>query len=531
MYASDTVLISNSEFVGTVTGNSSTRHVIQALDNITIQESKVEAEMTSTDATHTDPDEQSYPIQTGDSISITRSVITAASANGEKGIGYHPAGDCNITNSWVVCSGDMSQFGGNMNPNSVLIAGTEGKMTDDFGINNKVGYSVTLPEGATLTIPAGKTLAVPDQSLTNEGKIVVEGTLATNGSIYNDGTITVNSGGKLEVNHDFENNGTLDVQSGGSLTVTYAPLQIGVSTRTFENKGVVTLAEGSNFTKNITDGNSSITCADSCHIGTATCTASSVCELCAETYYAPHTLDKTNRVEPTCTQDGKEAYWTCSACNRYFSDEAGTTEIMNINTWGVILAAGHAWGDWVSDGNNSTHTRKCTKCTASETEACSGGTATCTNKVDCETCKAEYGKLNPNNHTGKAEWTMDETTHSSKYSCCKATAIESEKHEWKNGVCGECEYICLHKGGEATYYAPAACEICGEGYGAIKENPLVDVSGITDENLSKDDKSVLEQAKDAIQKELESNGRACRAEGKAGGTGKADRDYREDRED
>ena len=98
MYASDTVLISNSEFVGTVTGNSSTRHVIQALDNITIQESKVEAEMTSTDATHTDPDEQSYPIQTGDSISITRSVITAASANGEKGIGYHPAGDCNITN-------------------------------------------------------------------------------------------------------------------------------------------------------------------------------------------------------------------------------------------------------------------------------------------------------------------------------------------------------------------------------------------------------------------------------------------------
>lgn len=43
--------------------------------------------------------------------------------------------------------------------------------------------------------------------------------------------------------------------------------------------------------------------------------------------YAAHTLVKTDRVEPTCIENGTEAYWTCSACGKLFSDENGTTEI------------------------------------------------------------------------------------------------------------------------------------------------------------------------------------------------------------
>lgn len=43
--------------------------------------------------------------------------------------------------------------------------------------------------------------------------------------------------------------------------------------------------------------------------------------------YVAHTLVKTERVEATCANAGTEAYWTCSACGKLFSDENGTTEI------------------------------------------------------------------------------------------------------------------------------------------------------------------------------------------------------------
>ncbi len=42
-----------------------------------------------------------------------------------------------------------------------------------------------------------------------------------------------------------------------------------------------------------------------------------------------HTLVKTDKVEPTCYQDGHEAYWTCSECYRMFSDSEGRNEISN----------------------------------------------------------------------------------------------------------------------------------------------------------------------------------------------------------
>ena len=40
-----------------------------------------------------------------------------------------------------------------------------------------------------------------------------------------------------------------------------------------------------------------------------------------------HTMTKTDAKAATCTEDGNIAYWYCSVCNKYFSDENGTTEI------------------------------------------------------------------------------------------------------------------------------------------------------------------------------------------------------------
>ena len=54
----------------------------------------------------------------------------------------------------------------------------------------------------------------------------------------------------------------------------------------------------------------------------------------------------------TCTEDGNSAYWACHLCGKYFSDEAGTTEIEK-DRW-VIRAAGHSYG-YVGNGDG-THT-------------------------------------------------------------------------------------------------------------------------------------------------------------------------------
>lgn len=63
--------------------------------------------------------------------------------------------------------------------------------------------------------------------------------------------------------------------------------------------------------------------------GTATCTQKAKCDICGEEYgeLANHSLSKTDAKEATCTEDGNIEYWTCSVCNKYFSDETGTNEI------------------------------------------------------------------------------------------------------------------------------------------------------------------------------------------------------------
>ncbi|MCM1055842.1 MAG: hypothetical protein NC394_10020, partial [Bacteroides sp.] len=57
-----------------------------------------------------------------------------------------------------------------------------------------------------------------------------------------------------------------------------------------------------------------------------------------------HTLDKTDEKAATCTEGGNEAYWTCSKCNKMFSDENGTTEISAVPT---ISALGHNWDEGI----------------------------------------------------------------------------------------------------------------------------------------------------------------------------------------
>ena len=77
------------------------------------------------------------------------------------------------------------------------------------------------------------------------------------------------------------------------------------------------------------------------------------------------------------------------------TDKAGNTAEMTVTVHG-----GHTFGEWASNGDG-THSRECTVdgCKGVETMACSGGTATCTEKAVCEVCGKAYGKTDSNNHT------------------------------------------------------------------------------------------------------------------------------------
>ena len=187
--------------------------------------------------------------------------------------------------------------------------------------------------------------------------------------------------------------------------------------------------------------NTSHTETENCHGGTASCTAKAVCTVCGGTYgeMEPHsfTAEKAEaqylKSAATCTE--KAVYYkSCAVCG--LSSEGTADEA----TFFFGNALDHDWGEWTSN-EDGTHTRTCTVdgCSAgTQTENCIdadkdhkcdicdyiisecaddnkdhkcdycgkkltdhvGGKATCKDKAKCEVCGAEYGELDPKNHTG-----------------------------------------------------------------------------------------------------------------------------------
>ena len=179
---------------------------------------------------------------------------------------------------------------------------------------------------------------------------------------------------------------------------------------------------------------------NNCTGGTATCTAKAVCTVCGGEYgeMAAHsfTAEKAEaqylKSAATCT--GKAIYYkSCAVCGLSSEGTADEATFFSGN------ALDHNWGDWTSN-EDGTHTRTCTVdgCSAgTQTENCidankdhkcdicdyiisecaddnkdhkcdycgkkltehTGGKATCKDKAKCEVCGAEYGELDPKNHT------------------------------------------------------------------------------------------------------------------------------------
>ena len=180
---------------------------------------------------------------------------------------------------------------------------------------------------------------------------------------------------------------------------------------------------------------------EDCHGGTVTCTEKAICEDCNAAYgeLAAHDFTAETaeaqylKSAATCTE--KAVYYkSCAVCG--LSSEGTADEV----TFFSGNALDHDWGEWTSN-EDGTHTRTCTVdgCSAgTQTENCIdadkdhkcdicdyiisecaddnkdhkcdycgkkltdhiGGKATCKDKAKCEVCGAEYGELDPKNHTG-----------------------------------------------------------------------------------------------------------------------------------
>ena len=151
------------------------------------------------------------------------------------------------------------------------------------------------------------------------------------------------------------------------------------------------------------------------------------------------------------------------------TDKAGNNAEMT-----VTVNNGHTFGEWVSN-NDGTHTRKCTVdgCDAFETENCSGGNATCTEKAVCDVCGKAYGEFDGTNHKGGVqEWTTRTAfNHEQKWNCCGAVIVASEAHEWKDGVCRECGYVCLHNDADKDHI----CDYCKKTISAHEDAPTEEI--------------------------------------------------------
>ena len=195
---------------------------------------------------------------------------------------------------------------------------------------------------------------------------------------------------------------------------------------------------------------------ENCHGGTATCTARAVCTVCGGEYgeLLPHDFTaeiaeaKYLKSGATCTE--KAVYYkSCAACGL---SSAGTASEATFEAGNVL---GHDWGAWTSNGND-THTRVCKRDSShTETDNCSGGTATCTARAVCTVCGGEYGALAPNNHTGTIYWVTTETTHEGRYTCCEAVAVPMEPHAFG-------EWVVIYKATAKVWgIVERTCSVCG----------------------------------------------------------------------
>ena len=146
--------------------------------------------------------------------------------------------------------------------------------------------------------------------------------------------------------------------------------------------------------------------------GTATCQHQAVCSTCNKPYG-----DLDSHVPASTWSKDASGHWhACQTpnCNEQLAFAAHTPgpaatedapQLCTVCSYELApaLEHTHVWGAWISNGDG-THTRTCAKDGShTETNACSGGIATCQNSAICSVCNTAYGAKDMTNHTGGTE--------------------------------------------------------------------------------------------------------------------------------
>lgn len=154
-----------------------------------------------------------------------------------------------------------------------------------------------------------------------------------------------------------------------------------------------------------------------------TCTAKRVCKK-DETHVETETVTAAYAVvtEPTCLTAGLGRYQASFAADWA---EGASKDV-------PLSALDHDWGAWKSNGDG-THTRICSNDSShTETDTCSGGTATCTELATCTTCGETYGELAAHDFTAEVaeeDYLKSEATCTEAavyYKSCTACGLASE---------------------------------------------------------------------------------------------------------
>lgn len=161
-----------------------------------------------------------------------------------------------------------------------------------------------------------------------------------------------------------------------------------------------------------------------------------------------HDLKRTDKVSPTCTEAGKQTYYSCNSCGKHYEDAEATKEISDLSKWGIVPALGHTASELKS--NSTHHFKVCTRCYAEidgTKAAHSGGTATCREKAKCKACGTAYGSYAEHNLATSVWGFIDPTGH--------AHMCLTENCSYRS------ETLPHRSGGPATEESDEVCLDCG----------------------------------------------------------------------
>ena len=280
--------------------------------------------------------------------------------NGKKGTVY---GDVTLQEdleigtdeTLTIPEGSSLDTNGKLTNDGMII--NNGTLTGEVGGSGTVTPKITtdspLPEGTvgesyTATLQAtGNNIAwsasgLPDGLTLNENTGTISGTPTKEGT-FNFTVTATNSAGNASKEYTLniksatvpvtgvtldQESLTLQEKGSATLTATVEPANATNKAVTWSSdKPEVATVEGGKVIA-VGAGNATITVTTEDGTFTATCKVT-----------VTHSMVHTPKKDATCTADGNEEYWTCDICGKYFSDEAGTTEINLDET--VISATGH----------------------------------------------------------------------------------------------------------------------------------------------------------------------------------------------